>query len=48
MPFIWDDFVWLLVDDEEPYDRNRFVVARKLRVKPNTDPQCSMVCISTT
>lgn len=41
MPFIWDDFEWLLVDDEETYDKNRFVVTRKLSVKPKTD---KLVC----
>lgn len=45
MPFIWDDFEWLLVDDEDVYDKSRFVVARKLRVKPN---QHAVVSIQTT
>ncbi|XP_055310886.1 uncharacterized protein LOC129573808 [Sitodiplosis mosellana] len=35
MPFICDDFEWKLVDDREPYDKHRFVVVRKLSVKPN-------------
>lgn len=32
MPFIWDDNQYLLVDDEEKYDTNRYVIARKLFV----------------
>ena len=39
MPFIWDDFEWKLVDEEDEYDKSRFVVARKLHVKIN------LVCI---
>lgn len=35
MPFISDDFEWKLVGDNVPYDKSRFVVVRKLRVKPN-------------
>lgn len=32
MPFIWDDNQYLLVDDEDEYDRSRYVIARKLFV----------------
>ena len=45
MPFIWDDFEWILVDDDDPYDKSRFVVARKLLVKP---VQPNAVCIQRT
>lgn len=34
MPFIWNDSEWMLVDDDDPYDKNSFVVVRKLRVNP--------------
>lgn len=37
MPFIWDDNKYLLVDDEDDYDRNRCVVARKLFITPNEE-----------
>lgn len=36
MPFIWDDIVWKLIDDEDSYDKSRFVVVRKLHIKLNT------------
>lgn len=42
MPFIWDNFEWMLVNDEDPYDKSRFVVARKILVKP---VQLNVVCI---
>lgn len=38
MPFIWDDIVWKLIDDEDLYDKSRFVVVRKLHIKQNTEP----------
>lgn len=44
MPFIWDDNRYFLVDDEEKYDKKRFVIARKLFVKPKDDK--SMVSIT--
>ncbi|XP_055300189.1 uncharacterized protein LOC129567384 [Sitodiplosis mosellana] len=34
MPFISNDFEWKLVEDDEPYDKEQFVVVRKLHVKP--------------
>ncbi|XP_055297566.1 uncharacterized protein LOC129566055 [Sitodiplosis mosellana] len=34
MPFIWDDSEWMLIDNEDSYDKSRFVVARKLCVRP--------------
>ncbi|XP_031635013.1 uncharacterized protein LOC116348241 [Contarinia nasturtii] len=34
MPFVWDDFEALLLDDEEPYDEQQFVVVRKLHIRP--------------
>lgn len=37
MPLIWDDFEWKIVNDEDPYDKDQFVVMRKVSVKPNTD-----------
>ncbi|XP_055306494.1 uncharacterized protein LOC129570795 [Sitodiplosis mosellana] len=38
MPFIWDDIVWKLIDEEDSYDKSRFVVVRKLHIKLNTGP----------
>lgn len=37
MAFIWDDNKYFLVDDEDEYDRSRYVVARKLFVTPNEE-----------
>lgn len=45
MPFIWDDIIWKLIDDEEAYDKNRFVVVRKLHIKLNMSPWQTLVCI---
>lgn len=36
MPFIWDDLEWMLIDDEDKYDKSRFVVVRTLHVKLST------------
>lgn len=36
MPFIWDDERYSWVDEDEKYDKKRFVVVRKLFVTPNT------------
>lgn len=38
MPFIWDDNEWMLIDDDDSYDRNRFVVVHKLHVKLANGP----------
>lgn len=46
MPFIWDDVTWKLIDDEEPYDKSRFVVVRKLHIELNTDPWQTLVRIN--
>lgn len=35
MPFIWDDNQYMLVDEADEYDRNRFVIARKLFITLN-------------
>lgn len=35
MPLIWDDNQYQLVDEDDEYDKTRFVVARKLFVKLN-------------
>lgn len=43
MPFIWDDNQYFLVDDEDEYDRSRFVIARKLFITPNKEDSESMV-----
>lgn len=37
MPFIWDDNQYHFVDDEDEYDKNRFVVVRKLFITLNKD-----------
>ncbi|XP_055300190.1 uncharacterized protein LOC129567385 [Sitodiplosis mosellana] len=36
MPFISNGSEWKLIDDEEPYDKKRFVVVKTLHVKLNT------------
>lgn len=36
MPIIWDDQKYQLVDEQEEYDKKRFVIARKLFVELNT------------
>ncbi|XP_055304312.1 uncharacterized protein LOC129569491 [Sitodiplosis mosellana] len=33
MPLIWDDNEWLWLNDEKPYNKSQYVVARKLCVK---------------
>lgn len=45
MPFIWDDIEWLLVDDEDKYDKSRFVVVRKLHLRLMTSVWQVMVSI---
>lgn len=37
MPFIWDDNKYLFVDDEDEYDKDRFVIVRKIYVTLNKD-----------
>lgn len=34
MPFIWDDEEYLLVDDQEEYNKDRFCIIRTLFVTP--------------
>lgn len=46
MPFIWDDNEWLLIDDDDSYDKNRFVVVHKLHVKLNESPWQILVRIT--
>lgn len=36
MPFVWDDQNYYLKDEEEEYDKSRFVIVRKLFVTPRT------------
>lgn len=43
MPFIWDDNQYFLKDDEDTWDKSRFVIARKLFVTPNKEDAESMV-----
>lgn len=35
MPFLWDDNQYKLVDEDDEYDKGRFVIARKLFVTLN-------------
>lgn len=34
MPFVYDNSSWKLIDDEEPYDEERFFVVKKLHIVP--------------
>lgn len=34
MTFIWNDYTWKFIDEEDSYDRKSFVIARKLFVTP--------------
>lgn len=45
MPFIWDDVNWMLLDNEELYDKSRFAVVRKLHIKLNRSPWQTMVIL---
>lgn len=36
MSFIWDDEQYMLIDEEEEYDKRRFFITRKLFVTPKT------------
>lgn len=45
MPFIWDDVKWMLVDEDAPYDKSRFVIVRKLHIKLNKSPWQNTVSI---
>ncbi|XP_031634994.1 uncharacterized protein LOC116348224 [Contarinia nasturtii] len=38
MPFICDDINWRYVDEEDQYDKSRYVVVRKLHITLNTGP----------
>lgn len=48
MPLIWDDNQYMLVDENDEYDKNRFVIARKLFVtlnkKDNEESQVYFNC----
>lgn len=46
MPFIWDDNQYHFVDDEDEYEKNRFVIVRKLFVMLNKDEAELPVSIS--
>lgn len=35
MPLIWDDNQYMLIDEDDEYDKNRFVIARKLFITFN-------------
>lgn len=37
MPYVWDDQDYLWVDDRQEYDKNQFVVVRKVFIKPKHD-----------
>lgn len=39
MPFIWDDQKYLMVSEQEDYNKNRFVIVRKLFVTPIVIPR---------
>lgn len=43
MPFIWDDVKWMLVDEDAPYDKSRFVIVQKLHIKLNKSPWQNIV-----
>lgn len=45
MPFICDDIEWKYVDEEDQYDKNRYIVVRKLQITLNTGPWRLLVCI---
>lgn len=45
MPFIWDDNQYMLLDEEDQYDKSRFVIARKLFITRNREDAESMVSI---
>lgn len=47
MPFIWDDNLYHFVDDEDEYDKSRFVIVRKLFVTLNKDEEDIPVSIIT-
>lgn len=34
MTFIWNDYMWKFIDEEDSYDEKNFVVVRKLFVTP--------------
>lgn len=36
MPFIWDDSIYFMVSDKKEYDKKRFVIVRKLFVRPRS------------
>lgn len=43
MPFIWDDATWMFIDNDEDYDKNRFVLVKKLYLRLNTNQITGMV-----
>lgn len=36
MPFIWNNIDYLVLDEQEEYDKSQYKVVRKLFVAPNT------------
>lgn len=36
MPFIWNNIDYLLIDEQEEYDKSQYKVVRRLCVAPNT------------
>lgn len=34
MTFIWNDYTWRFIDEEDSYDQKCFVIVRKLFVTP--------------
>lgn len=50
MPLIWDDNQYMLIDDDDKYDENRFVIAKKLFVtinkKDDDDTQVFIISIT--
>lgn len=45
MPFIWDDWEWKLIGDDEEFDYSRFVLVKKLFVKLKTTPTDANVSV---
>lgn len=42
MPFIWDDYEWKILEDDEEYDKDRFVIVRKLFVRRKSSSEVSL------
>lgn len=46
MPLIWNDYQYLFVDIEDEYDKNQFVIVRKLFITLNYEEPDSQVSIT--